>query len=188
MGIISSIKLYSFIRPQHTGLFENMGTLNGITLYHSTLDESNPLVSGSASIAQSYNGDAAFLKREFQDQIDFIIPKEGCAIWTDYWSIYSPSKHKSLAYLFLNYINQPEIAAQNTNYLAYATTNSAAMPLLDKTLREDTIVFPDDAKLKRCQPYPAKQPATDRIMHAAYKRLINRRLKESRLKDETGIQ
>jgi len=46
------------------------------------------------------------------------------------------------AHLFLNYLMNPKVIADVTNFIGFADANSAATPLLDASIASDPIVFP----------------------------------------------
>jgi spermidine/putrescine transport system substrate-binding protein len=82
-------------------------------------------------LAHAWTGDAA-LARDENENIKFVIPKEGGAIWQDNLAIPIDAPHKYTAEVFINYLLDPEIGAQNTNYIYYFTPNAASEPLLDE--------------------------------------------------------
>mgnify|MGYP003328431328 FL=1 len=57
--------------------------------------------------------------------LDFFHPPgQGAAnIWVDGWIIPADAKNLENAYLFLNYMMRPEVAATDSNYTWYATAN-----------------------------------------------------------------
>ena len=65
------------------------------------VDENVHLLSGDVWVAQTYNGDALTLQEKNQ-HIQYVLPKEGCAIWFDFMVIFNKSKHKKLAQEFIN--------------------------------------------------------------------------------------
>jgi spermidine/putrescine transport system substrate-binding protein len=82
-------------------------------------------------LAHAWTGDAA-LARDENENIKFVIPEEGGAIWQDNLAIPVDAPHKYTAEIFINYLLDPDIGAQNTNYIYYFTPNAASEPLLDE--------------------------------------------------------
>ncbi len=100
--------------------------------------------SGDLWAAQLYNGDA-ILAMEENEQLAFVIPKEGSDVWVDNLVIPRDAQHKDAAETFMNYILRPDVQAAVANYNAYATPNSVAIEqgLIDEELLSDPAVYPD---------------------------------------------
>ena len=110
------------------------------------------LVTGTAVATIVYSGDALTLQ-EINPNIKYVLPKEGSSIWVDHWVVYSKSTNKALAHKFLNFMNEPKIAAQNAEYLYMATPNLAATEFLSKEFLEDSIIHPNAEQLKTLEPH-----------------------------------
>ncbi len=86
-----------------------------------------PLLSaGEVCMALGWNGDAAVLRAQGVP-VQYVIPSEGSQFWEDDWAIAAGSSLREEAHQFLNYLLQPEIAAQEARYTRYATANGAAL-------------------------------------------------------------
>ncbi|MCA9981376.1 MAG: extracellular solute-binding protein, partial [Anaerolineales bacterium] len=57
---------------------------------------------------------------------------EGAVIWMDNMAIPADAPNAYTAEVFMNYLLDPEIGAQLTNFTYYFTPNAAAEPLLDE--------------------------------------------------------
>ena len=102
---------------------------------------------GEAWIAPYYAGDA-FVIQESNPDIKFYIAKEGTNLFVDSMCILKTTEHKKEAELFINFMCEPEIAAMNAETVGYATPNTEAKKLLDPTITENAIVYPDEDYLK----------------------------------------
>jgi putrescine transport system substrate-binding protein len=105
------------------------------------------LASGDACIAVGWSGDvmqardrAAELDKG--DVIRYSIPKEGSLIWFDMLAIPADAPHPDNAHAFINFMQRPEIAAANSNYIKYANGNAASFPLIDESVRTNPGIFP----------------------------------------------
>ena len=56
----------------------------------------------------------------------------------------SRAPHLNAAYAFLDFIEDPAIQAEETNYNNYGTPNDKAKPLVDPAVLADPAVFPPD--------------------------------------------
>jgi spermidine/putrescine transport system substrate-binding protein len=84
------------------------------------------LISGDVWVAQLWNGDTAQAKVE-QPNIGYVVPKEGCTIWTDSMMITSSAPHRRAAHEFINYVLRPDVGAAISNTTGYGSPNEAAL-------------------------------------------------------------
>lgn len=118
--------------------------------------DSNParaLTSGDTWIAQIDSGDLLAAQAS-KPSLQYVIPDEGAALWTDYVAIASASKSPELALRFIDYLLEPEVAASNANTLSFATPNGTALEqdLIDAA--DDPHIYPPPeviAHLQRSQ-------------------------------------
>ncbi|MBQ8589340.1 MAG: spermidine/putrescine ABC transporter substrate-binding protein [Firmicutes bacterium] len=103
-----------------------------------------------AAIATYYSGDALLIDN---DNIAIAIPKEGTNKFVDACCIPAVAKNKLGAEMFINFLNEPPIAAQNTEYVGYGTANLAAYCLLDEEVRNDPILYPPQEILDNSEMY-----------------------------------
>ncbi|MCB9543758.1 MAG: spermidine/putrescine ABC transporter substrate-binding protein [Myxococcales bacterium] len=103
------------------------------------------LIAGDVWIAQLWNGDTAQAKAE-NDQIAYVMPKEGGAIWADSMVIPKNAPHPKAAHAFLDYILRPEVGASISNHTGYGTPNEPASKLLERP-----VPFPDPAELAKLE-------------------------------------
>lgn len=95
-------------------------------------DNFNQTLAGEEVVlAQAWTGGAALARSE-NENIAFVIPKEGGAIWQDNMAIPIDAPNPYTAEVFINYVLDPEIGAQLSNYIYYFTPNQAAETLLDE--------------------------------------------------------
>jgi spermidine/putrescine transport system substrate-binding protein len=80
--------------------------------------------------------------QEKPDTFAYILPKEGGTIWMDNVCIPTTAKNPDAAYLFMNYILEPQPAAKIVNGVSYASANSAAKPFIDPKILNDRNIYP----------------------------------------------
>ena len=105
------------------------------------LNEKSELVTGEVSMRMMFNGDALLL-RQFNDNIDYVVPPEGTALWVDYLTVMANAPNPKLAYAFLEFVNEPAIAARNAAFVNYATPNQAAAKLMPAAYRDNLSIYP----------------------------------------------
>lgn len=114
------------------------------------LTEESSLVSGKIAAAMVYSGDALMLQ-EHSDEIEYIVPEEGTSLWIDFVTVIESSNNKQAAYNFINFLNQPEIAARNAEYVYYATPNTAAEKLLPDEFVNNAAIYPPKEIIDRSE-------------------------------------
>lgn len=103
-------------------------------------------------MALGYSGDHLELNRLANtDTWKYVVPNEGTALWVDCLAVLEGSANKALAMDFLNFINAPEVAAENSLTLGIASPNQAAIALQPDTFRNDPLVYPDEESLGQLQ-------------------------------------
>ncbi|MCB1064251.1 MAG: spermidine/putrescine ABC transporter substrate-binding protein [Verrucomicrobiae bacterium] len=107
------------------------------------------IATGKCDVACLYSGDAAILAEE-DEGISYFIPEEGAPIWMDNLAIARESKNVENAHLFLDFISRGDIAAENANFLWYATPNKTAEPFLSDDLLADEAIYPPAEVMSRC--------------------------------------
>lgn len=124
-------------------------------------------------VAMSWSGDYATAKwraAEAGVEIDlhYTAPKEGTGMWVDGMYIPEDARNKDNAYTFINFILRPDINAEITNTVNYATANSAAWPLLDSAVRNDPAIFPPEEVMRTMFATTAQDPKKARLRTRAY--------------------
>jgi len=114
------------------------------------------MIGGEAAIGVIYSGEMLYVQNEVAQsgddfELKYVIPKEGTNLWLDAWVIPKNAKNKDNAEKWIDFLNRPEIAKKNFEYITYPTPNKAAYELLDKELQENTALFPTDDMLKNSE-------------------------------------
>jgi spermidine/putrescine transport system substrate-binding protein len=99
------------------------------------------LISGQASAALMYNGDALTMQ-QWSDQVDFMIPAEGSVLWVDFLAINAQAPHRDAAEDFIRFFARPEVSARNAEYLYFASPFKAAGALIAEDIRNNPLVYP----------------------------------------------
>jgi len=117
-----------------------------ITYFHSS-QYINDLANGDICVAIGWSGDvmqAAARAEEANNgvNVEYVIPKEGAQVFYDMLAIPADAKHPQNAHRFINYLMQPEVIAEISNYVAYASANQASLPLVDEAIRNNPNIYP----------------------------------------------
>jgi spermidine/putrescine transport system substrate-binding protein len=108
------------------------------------------LAQGEVDLTMEYNGDIAQVMLEDQD-INYIVPKEGSNVWEDTVAIAAGAPHPENAHVFINYLFDAEVGKNIAQTIQYATPNKAAKDLMDGAYKENPAIFPADDVLAKCE-------------------------------------
>jgi len=129
----------------------------------------NDLANGDICVAVGWSGDI-FQARDRADEaengnsIAYIIPKEGALQWFDMLAIPADAPNPSAAHKFINFIMDPQITADITNYVWYASANADAMAMIDEEITSDPGIFPTEDAKANLWPSEVKPPKFDRLV------------------------
>ncbi len=93
------------------------------------------LVKGETWVAQGYSGDFAAAMEE-NENIGYLIPEEGCVVAVDNWAVLKDAKNATMAQEFINFLNDPAIAAEVVNETGYIPCNGKAESLVEEKIRK----------------------------------------------------
>jgi spermidine/putrescine transport system substrate-binding protein len=99
------------------------------------------LVRGEVDIVLEYSGDIFQIIAECScDTYVYVNPVEGAFFSTDVMGVPVGAPNKALAEVFINYILDPQVGADISNYTTYASPNQAAID--QKLISEETLTNP----------------------------------------------
>jgi len=112
------------------------------------------IANGDICMALGYNGDFVQARNRARDakngiQIAFMLPREGSLLWFDMLAIPKNAPHPANALALINFLMDPHVIAQISNYIGFANANVAATPFLDPSIASDPIVFPPPDQQRR---------------------------------------
>ncbi len=108
------------------------------------------LASGEVDIVMEWNGDIAQLMSE-DDDIGYVVPKEGGLVWEDTLAIPTGAPHPENAHAFINYVYQPEVNALISEFIEYATPNKTAAESMDESYQTNPAIFPPEEVLAKSE-------------------------------------
>lgn len=133
--------------------------------FESGVGGKNKVLSKGASVAIAYSGDAVRGMGEDPDTYYFV-PREGGEIWMDNLAIPAHAPHRDLAEKFINYILEPEVGAQLSNFNQYPTPNKASRAFINPDDLKNPAIYPTPeimAKLEMLQDLGADTKLFDEI-------------------------
>ena len=108
------------------------------------------LASGEFILVQGYSGDILQIQEENPD-VAFAIPQEGASVCFDDMVIPVTAKQKDLAHAYINFMHDPGVAAQNTEFTKYLCPNKGSYALLSDEIKKNPSIFLKPEILSRCE-------------------------------------
>jgi len=127
------------------------------------------LLSGEVDLVLEYNGDIAQIMTE-DDDIDFVIPKEGSQLNSDTLCIPKGAPHPKNAHAFINYLLDAEAGKKIAETILYPTPNAAAKALMPDAYKNNPVIFPPADLLAKCE-YAAYNEKLQPLYEEAFTRV-----------------
>jgi spermidine/putrescine-binding protein len=108
------------------------------------------LMSGDVWIAQAYSGQIAKAMME-NENIAYVVPKEGCTFFVDNLCIPRNAKHKELAQEFINFVLETRVAAEIANGTGFSTPSRTARAFIRPELLTNEAAYPSRESLEKCE-------------------------------------
>ena len=142
---------------------------SSVRKFHSS-EYLNALAGGEICLVVGWSGDIKQAQKRALEakngvQIGYAIPKEGAQMFFDNLAIPKDAAHIAEAHAFIDYLLRPEVAAKNSNLVAYANGNLASQKFIDKAVLDDKSVYPDSATMSRLYTVNARDQKSQRLLN-----------------------
>ena len=101
-----------------------------------------------------------------------MVPGEGSNLWADYLVVLQASPRQDLAWKFVDFLNRPEVAARNAQFVYYATPNADAEALLPAEHRDDPVIYPSQSVIERSETYQSLPPRARKTLNEVFANLL----------------
>jgi spermidine/putrescine transport system substrate-binding protein len=108
------------------------------------------ILSGDLLLAMCYSADANEVMGE-NEGLQYVVPKSGSSIWMDTLAIPKTAPNLEGAYAWMNFMLQPDVAAQICERLSFATPNKEAFNQLPPEIQNNQSLFPPESALELCE-------------------------------------
>ena len=102
----------------------------------------NGIASAEYLVVHGFSGDCLQVANE-NPYVSFSYPKEGSVLSVDYAAILKSTHDVELSLAFLNFLHNPDVAAQNMEYVFYRCLNTKARQLLPTNLQASPLFYPE---------------------------------------------
>ena len=110
------------------------------------------LPKGDTWVAMGWSGDAVQLQAD-NPNIRFVMPKEGCMLWSTSMEIPIGAPNPQAAQAFMNFVYDPKVQADIAEYINYVTPVKGVKEILrkrDPKLARSQLIFPSEAYTRNC--------------------------------------
>jgi spermidine/putrescine transport system substrate-binding protein len=121
------------------------------------------LTSGNIVAAIGWSGDSTLIGRE---GVEWRRPEDGCDVFFDQAVIPVGAPNTAAALEFLNFVYEPEVAADITAYVQYVTPVDGVQEILadsDPKLANDPKIFPTEEEIAPCSEDPNPQGSPEDV-------------------------
>ena len=147
------------------------------------------LADGSLAITMAWSGDVFQLQFDNPD-LQFVVPEEGGILWTDNMVIPKGAQHPNAALAMMDYVYDPEVAAQIAEYVNYITAVPGAPEIITqhaddaeaegdqetadylRAVADSPLVFPTQDMLDRLYSYKVLDEEEERQWNELFDEVI----------------
>jgi putrescine transport system substrate-binding protein len=148
---------------------------SSVRKFHSS-EYLNALAGGEVCLVVGWSGDIKQAQKRASEtkngiEIGYSIPKEGAQMFFDNLAIPKDAIHVVEAHAFIDYLLRPDVAAKNSDLVAYANGNLASQKLIDKSVLDDKSVYPNAATMSRLYTVSARDQKSQRLLNRLWTRI-----------------
>jgi putrescine transport system substrate-binding protein len=148
---------------------------SSVRKFHSS-EYLNALAGGEICLVVGWSGDIKQAQKRAIEtkngiEIGYLIPKEGAQMFFDNLAIPKDASHVLEAHAFIDYLLRPDVAAKNSNLVAYANGNLASQKLIDTSVFDDKSVYPDAATMSQLYTVSARDQKSQRLLNRLWTKI-----------------
>jgi spermidine/putrescine transport system substrate-binding protein len=147
------------------------------------------LADGSLAITMAWSGDVFQLQFDHPD-LQFVVPEEGAILWTDNMAIPKGAAHPNAALAMMDYVYDPDNAAQIAEWVNYITPIPGAQEIITqhadeaeeegdtetadylRAVAESPLVFPTQEMLDRLHSYKVLDEDEERQWNELFQEVV----------------
>ncbi|SES70385.1 extracellular solute-binding protein [Thorsellia anophelis] len=146
------------------------------------------LSTGKVCVVIGWSGDIyqAIDKAQKNDDginIEYKIPTKGAFASFDVFAMTSTAENVEEAYTFLNYLLDPQVIAEISDYVFYANANVPAKKYMNKELVSDNNIYPPQSVLETLYTLELKSPRIERAIQRVWRDLLDSKIKMGLVND-----
>jgi spermidine/putrescine transport system substrate-binding protein len=133
------------------------------------------LSSGNVDFVLGWSGDAIQLNKD-DPAIRFVMPKEGCMLWSTSMEVPAGAPNPAAAEAWMNFVYDPRVQADIAEYVNYVTPVEGVKQILakrDPKLARSKLIFPTASYTKNCTFEPVLDGEQGREVTRAFNAVVN---------------
>lgn len=115
-------------------------------VYKLANDSARDLMIGESAALAVVNSGEVLYSQELNENMEYVIPKEGTEVWTDCWAVTANAANKAGGEVWINFMLEEDSAEDNFEYLTYAIPNTRIADLTD-----EEVLNPPKEVLAKCE-------------------------------------
>jgi putrescine transport system substrate-binding protein len=138
----------------------------------------NDIANGDICIAVGWNGDFAIAQSRADEakngvHIQYLIPKEGALLWVDNLAMPKDAVNVDQALKYINNMLDPQVAADNANFVHYASPNKTARDkgLIAKEDLDNPAIYPPADVMAKLAGDQVPSPELDKLRTRTWTRI-----------------
>jgi putrescine transport system substrate-binding protein len=136
----------------------------------------NALAGGEICLVVGWSGDIKQAQKRAASakngvEVGYSIPKEGAQMFFDNLAIPKDAPHVAEAHAFIDYLLRPEVAALNSNLVAYANGNIASQKFIDRSILDDKSVYPNASTMSHLYTVGARDQKSQRLINRLWTKI-----------------
>jgi putrescine transport system substrate-binding protein len=136
----------------------------------------NALATGDICLVLGFSGDVKQAQKRATEarngvEIAYAIPSDGTQLWFDNLATPKDAPNPGAAHALIDYLLKPEVAAKNTNFIAYANGNAASRQFIDPAILNDRAIYPDAEMMARLYTISAHDQKAQRLLNRLWTRV-----------------
>jgi putrescine transport system substrate-binding protein len=130
----------------------------------------NDIANGEICIAIGWNGDFGIAQDRAEEakngvKIQYVIPKEGALLWVDNLAMPKDAANVEQGLKYINNMLDPQVAADNANFVHYASPNKAAIDkgLIAEEDKKNPAIYPSADVMSKLYGDKIASPELDQL-------------------------
>jgi spermidine/putrescine transport system substrate-binding protein len=123
---------------------------DGIVKAYQVDETKDKMVAGEGIMGVVWSGDAQYAINLNED-LAYVVPKEGSNVWVDGMVIPKAAKNPENAHKLIDFLSRPDVAQINTEYIEYSSPNQGAIDLMGEDYLSNPILNPSQKTIDSCE-------------------------------------
>ncbi|NLC31672.1 MAG: spermidine/putrescine ABC transporter substrate-binding protein [Clostridiales bacterium] len=147
---------------------------DGIVKAYQVDETKDKMVAGEAIMGVVWSGDAQYAINLNED-LAYVVPKEGSNVWVDGMVIPSAARNPENAHALINFLSRPDIAVMNQEYIQYSTPSEPAIEILGEEYLNNENLNPSQETIDNAEFFYDIPPEFMTIYNALWSQVKNAR-------------